>query len=336
MSVATKEEAIMTEEERVKFLRDRGVEVVMPGEGISDSVATVTGEVFEYVFIPASESEPIQTLSASQGATAADVLPGLLKSSWKAHSNLSMDDDVVRRETRGRLDNLMVAGGGVDVRAPSAAAMEAAAAEGSTEVVPLSQPSATTNNLGVRLYIDEVGVLRNLPLNPRATALAARVGFADMRIHGDAYVGRVRTVPSGGLRNVSVCAAELQKGAWIDEALASNHNLFTKAQADGAKDGSEGGSGENYRWTQTEEDVEVCVKIPPEVAKDKKLIKVSYGSSGDALVVHAGPLPLVTLMPLFDKVRPDDCSWTVDKVASELIVTMEKVNERQWAAITLN
>ena len=117
--------------------------------------------------------------------------------------------------------------------------------------MPLSQPSATTKNLGVRLYIDEVGVLRNLPLNPRATALAARVGFAvctcmhvhmyvdecthdckhvfaqDMRIHGDAYVGRVRTVPSGGLRNVSVCAAELQEGAWIDEALASNHNLFS-------------------------------------------------------------------------------------------------------------
>ena len=114
----------------------------------------------------------------------------------------------------------------------------------------------------------------------------------------------------------------------------------------------------------------MCVKLPPEVAKDKKVIKVSYGSSGDALVVHAGPLPLVTLMPLFDKVlsvrpsvrspparlpahqsihssmhkfihpcrqvRPDDCSWTVDKAASELIVTMEKVNERQWAAITLN
>jgi hypothetical protein len=44
------------------------------------------------------------------------------------------------------------------------------------------------------MYLDEVGVIKQLPPNPRANAIAQACGHASVSFFGDLYVGRIATV----------------------------------------------------------------------------------------------------------------------------------------------
>lgn len=54
----------------------------------------------------------------------------------------------------------------------TAASMNKVAAMGSVETFPLVHPSDTNGFNGVYVYLDEVGMLKKLPCNARATAIA--------------------------------------------------------------------------------------------------------------------------------------------------------------------
>ena len=99
--------------------------------------------------------------------------------------------------------------------------------------------------------------------------------------------------------------------------------------------GGSGGDGA-YTWSQTDEDVEVRVLrglAGIEGKAAKKRIAVRYGR-GDALVVTLDGAVVLDLPRLFDRVTPDECTWTLDKEGT-LIVTMEKADARPWADLTL-
>ena len=108
-----------------------------------------------------------------------------------------------------------------------------------------------------------------------------------------------------------------------------------QATKQGFKDDEHLASGEDceashcYTWTQTEDDVEVRVmKGIPQEKGGKKRIKVAYGK-GDALVVKVDGEELVNVTPLFDKVTPDECSWSLDN--GTLVISMEKANSKAWS-----
>ena len=42
---------------------------------------------------------------------------------------------------------------------------------------------------------------------------------------------------------------------------------------------------------------------------------------------------LVGLAPLFARVTPDECNWTLDN--GEVVVTLEKADPRPWTELTL-
>ena len=65
----------------------------------------------------------------------------------------------------------------------------------------------------------------------------------------------------------------------------------------------------------------------------KKRGAVSYGR-GDALEVKVDGEVRACLRPLFARVAPDGCAWTLD--GDEIVVTMEKEEARPWASLTLS
>jgi len=64
----------------------------------------------------------------------------------------------------------------------------------------------------------------------------------------------------------------------------------------------------------------------------KKRIKVSYGK-GEALRVTVDGTTVLDLPKLFDRVHPDECTWSLDDGA--LVVLIEKAAPRPWASLTL-
>ena len=87
------------------------------------------------------------------------------------------------------------------------------------------------------------------------------------------------------------------------------------------------GSGENYKWSQTDDEVEIVVTCPASEKPLKSRVKVSYGR-GDALTVLCDGVQLIHWSPLFAPIDPSGCSWTID--GSTIVVTLEKREEREW------
>ena len=90
--------------------------------------------------------------------------------------------------------------------------------------------------------------------------------------------------------------------------------------------------GDKYSWKQTDEDVELRVKGAPDAKGAAKRVKVTYGR-GESVTVTVDGVLLLGLAPLFARVTPDECSWTLDK--GEVVVTLEKANAKAWSELTL-
>jgi hypothetical protein len=69
----------------------------------------------------------------------------------------------------------------------------------------------------------------------------------------------------------------------------------------------------------------------------KKRIEVSYGG-GLSLKVKVDGAIVLEIARLFDRVTPDDCSWSLGvgkEGKAELVITMEKADPRPWSTIEL-
>jgi hypothetical protein len=87
---------------------------------------------------------------------------------WRA---LSISPSQVAREQAFR----QMGGKGLEISSDS---LLNATAAGSTETFALVRPSSTNAHRGVYMYLDEVGLLKQLPPNPRAAAVAQACGRA--------------------------------------------------------------------------------------------------------------------------------------------------------------
>ena len=325
-------------EEALKYLRANGVEV----ETVEDRAAKKTAaaqpvaddaEPFSFVFIPADSTKPPTSETGRFVLGNGDVLPTLLAPRFD--DNAVLDEDVVARETANHLKGMMLGGTGdkQNMKAPSSSSIQHVAQGGSCEAWPLCRGNEANNFRAVQLYIDEIGALRMRPRNARAEALAQACGLAGVAIHGDAYVGRCARDPArGGERNETFGLDELSPDAEWQVVARRAHQ--EQAAQQGFKDDehlASGGDEESlgYSWTQTEDDVEVRVtKGIPKEKGGKKRIKVLYGK-GDSLVVKVDGEEVCNVTPLFDKVTPDECSWSLD--GGTLVISMEKAEGKAWA-----
>ena len=163
----------MSPEDRLAYLRERGVEVDLPEDRKAEAAkkaaaaAASGGAPFRYVYIPQAEKEPVVELQAAAGDR--DVLVPLLTPHFA--TDAAMDEMVVRRESLARLKGMVVGGaaaGGEGLTAPSSETLRSLAEGGACEAYPLCMGSPDNNYTDVKLYIDEVGTLRGRPRNSRA------------------------------------------------------------------------------------------------------------------------------------------------------------------------
>ena len=325
-------EPAMTSEERMDYLRARGVIIETHEERTEKAAAAAGGakaapvalrkeDQFCYMKIPHDIKEPVARLHGNLSGRG-DALMDLLKPVF-ADSGV-LDARTVERETTERLGKLM---SGQPIKAPSLATMQKLGNEGGTEAYPLARGTASNGYRTVSLYIDEIGTLRQRPRNARAEQVAANAGLTGLSIHGDAYVGRVQSGP-GGVTNVDFYDSELEEGAqWAKEARKAHMEELASIN----NKGPASGYGTGYTWSQTDDEVEAVVDIPVDANETRPLksrVKVSYGK-GECLDVKADGKPVLLVTPLFAPVDTSGCSWTVDG-KDKIVVTMEKRDPREW------
>ena len=89
------------------------------------------------------------------------------------------------------------------------------------------------------------------------------------------------------------------------------------------------GEGEGFKWTQTDDEVEVVVDAGEGTkAKDVWAVfrpdHVKVVVNGETKFEVGGDKP----PGLFRKVRPDDCTWTIE--SGKVVVTLQKTDEQLW------
>jgi len=323
------EKGKMTEEEQAEsldFLRSHGVLVETPEDraNTANAAKELSGlqlgapdtTSFSYVKLPADDSEApsevVGVVYADHRGTG-DKLPLMLAPSFGSGA---VDEVALKQRTAEHM-----AGG------PSLASL--------TPDILAKQPGATetfrlSNN--VSMYLDEIGSLKRLPINRRASMLASRCGYGDgVMFSGDMYVGKVD--PFTG-RNVDFKLADMDPAAeWAMTAMREN---MARQQANGGAEGgisaeelaTKGGEGDGYTWSQTEDEVEILIAAP--AGTKGKDVKAKFGSSTLSVAVGSGGTAIA--INLFSKVTPDGCTWQMSD--GNVAVTLEKATEGEtWPAL---
>jgi len=232
----------------------------------------------------------------------------------------------------------------------STEALKAVAAQGSVEVFSLVRPVPSNNFVGVNIYLDEVGALKRLRLNKRASELGAKAGFNPApTFYGDVFVGRITNKPILKNINFQLGIDTSPDAKWLQGAMMENLQYQTEMnsltgknnEVQPSNDGEDGvAKTENdglYSWTQTDEEVEIVLPLTKNVvSKDVKVIfrpkvlKVKYCGKE------------VLDVDFFSRIDPDGCTWTLDKSGDDdddggvmkVIITCEKVDEVSWPRLT--
>ena len=343
----------MTLREREEWLKARGVEIENPrdrtkprGPSVVDQLVTgskVDASVDEtsipFVFCSCDDTKPLQTvyLPASVADEApGDALPNYVKAYFASDRN-SIDASILKEQATKHF-----AGGDLAQLADaklSPAAMNAVAAQGSVETFPLVHPADTNQFQGVYIYLDEVGLLKKLPHNARASQMAQACGYnPPPNFYGDVFMGRVQTKPK--LKNMPfVAGIDTDRGAtWMQRAVSENviwqqeMNELTgqMGRTQPAQLGTEGKSAveETFEWTQDEDELEIVVTN--DTAWDKKMIKVFF-LARSINVKYQGEDKVA--IPLYASIDVDGCTWTLDG-STRLVITCEKASSGEmWPRI---
>jgi hypothetical protein len=214
------------------------------------------------------------------------------------------------------------------------------AAQGSVEKFALVHPTASNHFTGVNIYLDEVGMLKRLPLNTRASDYAARAGYNPApQFYGNVFLGRIKAQPV--LQNVSLALGKdtAMDAPWLLQATIDNleyqtdlNKITGRNDVQEAVDGTEGKekNEEGYTWTQTEEELEVVLPLPFDAISREVSVKFMPQS----IQAKYGDKTVLSL-ELFERVDPDGCTWTLDRSGEniKLVATLEKTEEALWPRI---
>lgn len=309
-----------------------------------------------YVCIPADASKPLQEFSfiptQNNGeVVVGDALAKHLKAAFSGSSD-QIDIDMLHQNKNQETPYQLVGGGGEggDVKAllsnVSAETLKEVAKQGNVETFTLVHTIPSNNFLGVNIYLDEVGMLKRLPLNHRATAYAKQAGFnPPPHFYGTVFLGRVHKQNAVVARNLSLRLGPdtAMDAEWLQRAAMENldyqiemNRLTGRSNStqpppvagDGTAQAEEG-----YSWTQTEMELELVVPLPIATNVKSKDVQVKFKSQ--SIQVSYQGQSLVSL-ELFERVDLDGCTWTIEKKGDEpskLVITMEKLETAFWPRI---
>ena len=332
----------------------------------------------KFVYLPQDTSKPISTITLPSRIVealgpAGDLIPNYVKSFFA--DGRSVDEGLFREQVAkqnlvgGDLDKFAAAAAAKnkekaedasdatqpqDTPAPSAklssSAIANATSSGSVETFPLVRPSSTNRYQGVYIYLDEVGLLKHLPFNSRASQLAQRCGYHPApNFYGDVFVGSIvsQSLSKGFLHNIDLTKEDVidttkewmvrapqENVAWqqtinevtgkkgeLQPSLAGTEGVAVEVVKSNGED-----EGCSYSWLQNEEEVELTVPLlKKEVAEEgnkkvnKSLVKVNF--MHQKVIVKYDNKSMLEVQ-LYSKIDVDGCTWTLDK--NNLVVTCEK------------
>ena len=360
----------MTPEQRLTWLRSRGIEVETAEDRKQQQQRSVgvsahdpsggDGDKFTCVMVPADDSRPFRELTMIRGSDESgagvrkDLLPDRLKPFFRSRGSKSPDDgdddDVDISLLRGRFESGQLLGTEGTPTEISDESIRKVASTGSVEVFSLTRPCETSLGRGVNIYLDEAGMLKRLPLNSRATQLAERAGFSPPpQFYGDVFLGRIRGRSDGSQENEGFDKTEdmAPDAKWLLNAVRENverqmqENAATGRQDfQPAADGTEGKAKverKGFTWIQEEDEVELTVPLPDvgEAPATKRDVKVVYRSQSVSIKLRGVE---VLNLELFAPVDVDGCTWTMDQRSdghdSKIVVTCEKLNATTWPRIS--
>lgn len=355
MSSEENQDDDMTLKEREEWLKARGVQIENPGDSKKPQGKSVLeqlagldmndrssdqGASIPFVLCPSDDTKPLQTLYLPASVAAeepGDALPNYVKKYFASDRN-TIDASMLKEQATKHF-----AGGDMAQLAEaklSPAAMNAVAAQGSVETFPLVHPADTNKFQGVYIYLDEVGMLKKLPSNLRASKIAEACGYSPApNFYGDVFIGRVQTKPK--MDNIGfVAGVDTDRGAaWMQRAVSENlawqqeMNQVTgqMGRTQPAQIGTDGQAAveDAFEWTQDEDELEV-VLTNESGAWDKKGIKVVF-LARSIKIKYQGEDKVA--IPLYGSIDVDGCTWTLDGT-SKLVITCEKANSGEmWPRI---
>ena len=315
----------MTMDERIQWLRDRGVQIELKeklkpvGEEEVPSDNSMTSVTM--VFIPASDKEAceevrIRVLKNGSG----DKLLTALKPVF------ATDHDV---DPKLLADTASKQFGNMELKVPEST-LQKVVREGNVETFALSRPSHTNGSHGVNIYLDEAGQLKGLPPNRRASGLADLCGFKNVPFVGDVFVGRVR-VTKDGIQNVDFLLQEMSSDApWLKGVEAENYAFGVSTNQVSMNDDTDriirGEDDElGYVWQEDISTIDVSIRKPLSVSSSKD-IDVKFSSKAVSISLRDGSWTLS--LNLKHAISSSECTWTVN--ASHIEVSLEKAEERIW------
>ncbi len=177
-----------SEDRRIKKIKD------IMNEKDTDEIDGEEYEDLSFVHVPHDESLPLKelTMKVPKNRTASnsigtngDLLVDELKPFFKALSkkvDMSLFQDQATKTLGSSNDDIQV----------SQEALQKVAEQGQVETFCLVHPMPSNKFQSVNIYLDEVGMLKRLPLNKRAADFGVRAGFnPPPKFYGDIFLGRV-------------------------------------------------------------------------------------------------------------------------------------------------
>ena len=303
-----------------------------------------------YVMIPTDTSKPLQQLSFHPNKTSpGDALVEHLQSSFTIREDETIDIDLLRQQQQSQQTALLASAAATDLPTVSDTTLRKVSEQASVETFTLVHPSPSNQYTSIVLYLDEIGMMKRLPLNTRASDYCSRAGYNPSPIfYGTIYMGRIQQKPR--TRNVSFRLGPdtSYDAPWLQSAMATNlqyqsdMNKFT-GNTDSKQVGVAGSDGnvqneDGYSWTQNEQEIEIVVSLPIDAISKQVIVKFQPLQ----FTVLYNKEPKISI-PLFERVDVDACTWTLDKsntntaVESKdhkrLVITMEKLEEAYWPRI---
>eukprot|EP00192_Tetraselmis_astigmatica_P013841 CAMPEP_0117673432 /NCGR_PEP_ID=MMETSP0804-20121206/14473_1 /TAXON_ID=1074897 /ORGANISM="Tetraselmis astigmatica, Strain CCMP880" /LENGTH=306 /DNA_ID=CAMNT_0005482177 /DNA_START=18 /DNA_END=934 /DNA_ORIENTATION=- len=180
------------------------------------------GKSFKYVYIPADVNEPIQeqTLEQPEGKEVECLLDTLNRS----HGGKSAEQLAAQKQ---ELLKNMPAGTKLDD-----AMLSMATSLGMVENIALLNNAKDLGFVGVNMYVDDEGAIKNVPFNPRASDIATCCG-KPLQVRGDAFISRIFDNEDEFSR-LDLSISEVSSSAdWVKEAKRRNEAAAASSKSGG-------------------------------------------------------------------------------------------------------
>lgn len=326
-----------TQEDRIAWLRQRGVQIEIPGE--VRKTESTSGDIITVVRIPANDALPYEEITLQlSNELVGDQLNTLLRHYFSS-SQHDINTSLLKKTALQQFGSQAVT--------MSPESIQKVAELGCVEIFSLDYPSDANGLKGVSIYLDEAGQLKSLPSNMRASKLARLCGFIDVPFVGDVFVGRTamqRGSCGSDVKNLSFTLKEMDSQAeWMKNVENRNYELgVSRGRVEMRGGGDEGGKGgkddtRGIVWSETMDSCEIQYTFPDGAQYSSKQIVVKFANKAVTVALKPGVAveqsrELLSLK-LAGSLSVDDCTWTVSNGVLDLHLEKSETSQQIWGTL---